>query len=864
MAARRRSVLLLIGLLLCLTDLANSQLIKLPRLSGRLRLPFFRKPGKEPAGSQQNVEADLTQFLQNGASPNGPTLHKLLLKQYNGPPLQSPPGFPRPFPFGMPRLPPPYYPFPIPGRLPPPPGSFGPKPLGTTPPYVGVPPPPPRPPQFSGPPRPPKGGPHKAPPIVFGEKDQRGSASYDHSGEVDDDVPIVIRGRKHPKRRRPIVIEDIDSDEDDNRPVILRGRKPYRTQRPLDEDDEDEDLFDNRRRPITLVQELSDSRPYRGRPSFEDHFPSKPQSYGSDRFIPPTRSSFFQPDSSKYDHIMASEQTNHEHASSPPFFSGVPPSVMEQVNRIMSSRHHHMNSASLGESGAQIFFNEPKVVISPHLDSPPPVRQRFEAPVIEQKEGLPPEKPLLFHLSNKATNLLQDKYVQALIVPLQSNLDAVGANRALYNPSEEVTLPQGVNDVKEKEDQEGSSKQTPMAAHTFPPATYITPPGYMNRGDNGIQTLEEQSNAQPTAIRILVRNPVDGSSREVFSTAFKPEKQQEGGGNKVVIIAIPKDENEQMPNSRSSSVANTYFQSTSPNNAGGASKLQNLAPKVPHTVSLPSKYQYDAPLGNGITFSQTTQPYSTQITPSKTDPSSTYFGVPQMFPHSPPKEASRHEVNQQPVYNDPQVYNAQKASTGSKIQVTAPAVQQYTAQHPSYSAGQEDRTSLVALPMTTFTCQNKVPGFYADTQHKCQVYHQCNSDSTAQSFLCPNGTAFNQQSLACEWWYRCPQYDSTSSASGVGTNPVRSQSSYTTSVSYSVGGSSHQISAPPSVSTYATVLKQTSKYKVPTESLRLNKTSPTGGFKARRPTQLQGTTRQRRLRKPATSTTTVVPLLTST
>ena len=49
------------------------------------------------------------------------------------------------------------------------------------------------------------------------------------------------------------------------------------------------------------------------------------------------------------------------------------------------------------------------------------------------------------------------------------------------------------------------------------------------------------------------------------------------------------------------------------------------------------------------------------------------------------------------------------------------------------------------------------PGYYADTEAKCQVFHICNTDDkstlSAASFLCPNGTIFNQNYFICDWWF---------------------------------------------------------------------------------------------------------------
>jgi hypothetical protein len=48
-------------------------------------------------------------------------------------------------------------------------------------------------------------------------------------------------------------------------------------------------------------------------------------------------------------------------------------------------------------------------------------------------------------------------------------------------------------------------------------------------------------------------------------------------------------------------------------------------------------------------------------------------------------------------------------------------------------------------------------GYYADTESKCQVFHICTSNDknglSSISFLCPNGTIFNQNYFICDWWF---------------------------------------------------------------------------------------------------------------
>lgn len=60
------------------------------------------------------------------------------------------------------------------------------------------------------------------------------------------------------------------------------------------------------------------------------------------------------------------------------------------------------------------------------------------------------------------------------------------------------------------------------------------------------------------------------------------------------------------------------------------------------------------------------------------------------------------------------------------------------------------------VPETSFSCDGKTPGYYADVETRCQVFHICIPDSDGknmkQSFLCGNGTLFNEPLNVCQWW----------------------------------------------------------------------------------------------------------------
>merc|ERR1711992_118778 len=61
-------------------------------------------------------------------------------------------------------------------------------------------------------------------------------------------------------------------------------------------------------------------------------------------------------------------------------------------------------------------------------------------------------------------------------------------------------------------------------------------------------------------------------------------------------------------------------------------------------------------------------------------------------------------------------------------------------------------------PETAVACDGQVDGgYYADGEAECQVFHICTADGAGglskYSFLCPNGTVFNQNYFICDWWF---------------------------------------------------------------------------------------------------------------
>ncbi|KAI4494175.1 hypothetical protein M0802_009209 [Mischocyttarus mexicanus] len=64
-----------------------------------------------------------------------------------------------------------------------------------------------------------------------------------------------------------------------------------------------------------------------------------------------------------------------------------------------------------------------------------------------------------------------------------------------------------------------------------------------------------------------------------------------------------------------------------------------------------------------------------------------------------------------------------------------------------------DFPTFTTIPATSFSCRGLKGGYYADLETNCQVFHICDNGRKI-SFLCPNGTIFQQSQLICDWWFK--------------------------------------------------------------------------------------------------------------
>jgi len=77
----------------------------------------------------------------------------------------------------------------------------------------------------------------------------------------------------------------------------------------------------------------------------------------------------------------------------------------------------------------------------------------------------------------------------------------------------------------------------------------------------------------------------------------------------------------------------------------------------------------------------------------------------------------------------------------------------FTGQLDGYIPGQDYPIYSEIPKGLSFSCEQRIPGYYSDPEAQCQVWHWCLPSGQKFSFLCPNGTIFNQFARVCDWWF---------------------------------------------------------------------------------------------------------------
>ncbi|CAL4115354.1 unnamed protein product, partial [Meganyctiphanes norvegica] len=103
-----------------------------------------------------------------------------------------------------------------------------------------------------------------------------------------------------------------------------------------------------------------------------------------------------------------------------------------------------------------------------------------------------------------------------------------------------------------------------------------------------------------------------------------------------------------------------------------------------------------------------------------------------------------------------QLSNSYSAPGGVRGEEEVDPIAELAANIPGGGVPGEDYPILSSVPDTGFLCEDQeFPGYFADIADEagCQVFHICQENFRLDSFLCPNGTIFNQQYFVCDWWF---------------------------------------------------------------------------------------------------------------
>ncbi|CAG0880972.1 unnamed protein product [Darwinula stevensoni] len=87
-----------------------------------------------------------------------------------------------------------------------------------------------------------------------------------------------------------------------------------------------------------------------------------------------------------------------------------------------------------------------------------------------------------------------------------------------------------------------------------------------------------------------------------------------------------------------------------------------------------------------------------------------------------------------------------------------PAPPRYEEENKIPGVPGKDYPTYHQAPETSFNCEKVpvLPGMYANVETGCQAYHICDDGRygpQGATFLCINGTVFNQAAFTCDWWF---------------------------------------------------------------------------------------------------------------
>lgn len=92
----------------------------------------------------------------------------------------------------------------------------------------------------------------------------------------------------------------------------------------------------------------------------------------------------------------------------------------------------------------------------------------------------------------------------------------------------------------------------------------------------------------------------------------------------------------------------------------------------------------------------------------------------------------------------PQQHHSQQAQQRSKTPLSKKQREQF---EQELEEEEPDHLALL-LEKSSFTCNGRTTGYYADDSVECQVFYYC-QDNTKHSWICPEGAVFHQVHLIC-------------------------------------------------------------------------------------------------------------------
>lgn len=133
---------------------------------------------------------------------------------------------------------------------------------------------------------------------------------------------------------------------------------------------------------------------------------------------------------------------------------------------------------------------------------------------------------------------------------------------------------------------------------------------------------------------------------------------------------------------------------------------------------------------------QSFQPASASASPETAKDSNSQSSTPYRYDYS------QEEEDEQPVYQQQRRQQQQQNGNNFKKQTFKQQVQEEELEEE-----EPDRLQLL-LEKSTFTCNDRTTGYYADEGLGCEVFHYC-QETQKHSWICPEGFSFHQVHLIC-------------------------------------------------------------------------------------------------------------------